>query len=171
VSLNLDPDQDQYLTAAELETAIAEFYQDVAQDRQRARSMDWLRQSRALSAASPERFRQPNARMRPTRDSSVMIIGGDFRKLQDLRFVQERVAMGGQELSLVSDEFHDLFSHLPPEQRHALLEADVEGNNDGTLTVREFYLHNRRVFSKKTHFESDFGESAYLEILRLFDVL
>jgi DNA-directed RNA polymerase specialized sigma24 family protein len=84
---------------------------------------------------------------------------------------QELDATGAFELSLVDEAFHRLFADLPPAQRAALLEADVEGNNDGMVTVAEFYAHNRRLLFKKTRFETDFGEDAYLAVLRLLGAL
>lgn len=84
---------------------------------------------------------------------------------------QEMVATSAFELSLVDESFHALFADLPGEQRAALLEADVAGNNDGFVTAIEFYSHNRRPLFRKPRFEADFGEAAYIEVLRLLGAL
>ena len=47
----------------------------------------------------------------------------------------------------------------------------MDGNNDGMVTVQEFLEHNDLRFSRESRFEKDFGEEAYVEVLRLFDVL
>ena len=164
ITLRLDLDHDQYLTLAELDTAIAELSRTIDHERHRARTQGWLDQSRARTA-SPGTMR---SRPRP---SMLAMNTRNGSRLRELRLVRQQVVAAGSELSLVSEDFHGLFSHLPPEQRHALLEADVAGNNDGSTSLREFYSHNRRVVSKETHFESDFGKASYLEVLRLLGVL
>lgn len=83
----------------------------------------------------------------------------------------ELISTGSEELSLVDEEFHRLFASLPGEQRSALLAADAAGDNDGMVTVQEFDDFNERRLSRKTRFEADFGEQAYLRVLDLFGVI
>jgi hypothetical protein len=171
IEKRLDRDHDQYLTLDELDTAIADAEREAIQDARRARLLanhSWLvrnGQRAPISTASPpsEDYLVPN-------DATTLRITSP--KLRELRWARRQLtSTGSYELSLVSQEFHRRFAGVPLEQRQALLKADANGNNDGTLTVPEFYEYNRRPFFRKSRFEADFGEQAYLDVLRSLGVL
>lgn len=158
----LDRDNDQFLSEDELEPALRQAEISVRNERRH----NGMVRSRG-SFACCTRGTLPSAVRRSSRGNSLTA-----QRLARLRLVSRELSgTDSFELSLVSEEFHRLFAGLPGEQRAALLEADVDGNNDGNVTAREFYEDTRRMLSSKTRFESDFGEAAYLEVLRRFGVL
>jgi hypothetical protein len=161
---DLDKDHDQYLTEDEVFPALNRLQRSVDNARLRyylAGRQDSMQGSTLQGLSTP-------SSQRASRSASSSL---RYRRLNRLAAAQSLIATTAPELSLVDDEFHALFADLPGEQRAALLEADVEGNNDGTVTVREFYSHTRKWLRKTTQFEADFGEEAYLEVLRRFGEL
>ncbi|MGW8369154.1 MAG: hypothetical protein ACWGPN_10805 [Gammaproteobacteria bacterium] len=146
---NLDKDHDQYLTEDEVVAALNRLQQSV----NNARLRHYL-EGRQVSL--------PGIAGSGVRGGTSL----RGRTLERLAAAQSMIATTAPELSLVDEEFHELFADLPAEQRAVLLEADVQGNNDGTVTVREFHSHTRKLLRKTTQFEEDFGEEAYLTVLR-----
>jgi hypothetical protein len=160
----LDRDHDQYLSQEEIDAPLAVAEQSVVNAKRRnyfQHRQDTMPGSRIRNTPGYMAVRNASRSNSLTRRRAS--------QLQEAR--TQMVSNGSLEISLVNPEFHRLFSRLPGEQRSALLEADVHGNNDGIVTAREFYADTRQLLSRKTQFEQDFGEAAYLQVLRLLDVL
>jgi hypothetical protein len=168
----LDRDHDQYLSLDEIDAGIAKAERDALHDARRQRlahKESWFEKA---SSRPVNRCVLPPAKddFLPKGD------GGWFDcsplKLKELQWARGQIVRhGGDELSLVAPDFHRRFADLPADQRNALMEADASGNNDGIVTVPEFYERNRRPFFHTSRFEADFGEQAYLDVLRLLGVL